>query len=290
MNIAQARLIPLQDYLASRGFEGRADGRGQIWYLSPLRTETNPSFKVNPIRNVWYDFGLGKGGDIIDLEMALSGVLSVAEALERIDGFDGAYTLAEATNTPPPSVESDAKITKVTNVTSYGLLEYMRSRGIDTSLLPTALKQVHYTRGPREFFGLGIENESGGFEVRSKFFKGSLVAKDITHIPGKGSDVLMFEGLFDYLTFATLHSIPVEPTIILNSVSMKDRALQAIASHGYTGVRLFRDNDDAGKELLSYLQLNAHHTKVVDEAKTYEGFNDFNAWHMAGIEQQRVLA
>jgi DNA primase len=34
--------------------------------LSPYREETTASFKVNRSMNRWYDFGDGKGGNIID--------------------------------------------------------------------------------------------------------------------------------------------------------------------------------------------------------------------------------
>lgn len=36
------------------------------YYLSPLRQENNPSFFVNDKKNVWFDFGVGFGGTIID--------------------------------------------------------------------------------------------------------------------------------------------------------------------------------------------------------------------------------
>ena len=38
-----------------------------MWYKSPFRTEKEASFKVDLHKEVWYDFGLGKGGDIITL-------------------------------------------------------------------------------------------------------------------------------------------------------------------------------------------------------------------------------
>jgi DNA primase len=36
------------------------------WYRSPLREENEPSFKVNRKLNLWFDHGLGKGGNLID--------------------------------------------------------------------------------------------------------------------------------------------------------------------------------------------------------------------------------
>ena len=37
--------------------------RDRYWYLSPLRNERTPSFKVNDRINEWYDFGEATGGD-----------------------------------------------------------------------------------------------------------------------------------------------------------------------------------------------------------------------------------
>ena len=34
---------------------------GPYWYLSPLRKEVTPSFKVNDRLNEWYDFGEATG-------------------------------------------------------------------------------------------------------------------------------------------------------------------------------------------------------------------------------------
>src|SRR5690606_20783300 len=63
---AEARQIDLVDYLASLGHEPKKTRNNDYWYLSPLREEKTPSFKVNRRLNVWYDHGTGKGGDLID--------------------------------------------------------------------------------------------------------------------------------------------------------------------------------------------------------------------------------
>lgn len=34
-----------------------------MWYKSPFRTEKEASFKVDLHKELWYDFGLGRGGD-----------------------------------------------------------------------------------------------------------------------------------------------------------------------------------------------------------------------------------
>ena len=50
MNIETAKQINLADYLHSKQ-QGI-----NLWYKSPLREETEASFKVNTERNQWYDF------------------------------------------------------------------------------------------------------------------------------------------------------------------------------------------------------------------------------------------
>ena len=67
MNINEAKQIRLVEYLRIIG-HSPVNARGcQYWYLSPLREERTPSFKVNDNLNEWYDFGLSAGGDIIEL-------------------------------------------------------------------------------------------------------------------------------------------------------------------------------------------------------------------------------
>jgi len=72
MNCFEAKQIPLVEYLEDIGYMAiRKDNNNNHWYLSPFRTEKDPSFRVNVKMNVWYDYGLGEGGTIIDLGMKL---------------------------------------------------------------------------------------------------------------------------------------------------------------------------------------------------------------------------
>ncbi len=67
MNIQEIKTIKLQDFLASLGHTPVKQQGNKLWYLSPFRTERQASFKVNTELNQWYDFGIGKGGNIIAL-------------------------------------------------------------------------------------------------------------------------------------------------------------------------------------------------------------------------------
>ena len=68
MTASEAKIIPLQNVLASLGHQPKQSRHGgaDLWYLSPFRKETEPSFHINLQKNVWYDFGLGAGGDVAE--------------------------------------------------------------------------------------------------------------------------------------------------------------------------------------------------------------------------------
>ena len=67
MDIQTAKQIRIADYLHSLGYSPVKQQGINLWYKSPLREETEASFKVNIERNQWYDFALGKGGGTIEL-------------------------------------------------------------------------------------------------------------------------------------------------------------------------------------------------------------------------------
>ena len=84
MTINDAKQIKLADYLQSLGYTPVKQQGRSLWYKSPLRNETDASFKVNTELNQWYDFGIGKGGNIIALAAELYHSENVAYLLERI--------------------------------------------------------------------------------------------------------------------------------------------------------------------------------------------------------------
>ena len=65
---------PIEAVLADRGIHPIRTCGHQLLYLSPLREESNPSFYVHPTKGpggVFFDFGLGEGGDVIRLVQLL---------------------------------------------------------------------------------------------------------------------------------------------------------------------------------------------------------------------------
>ena len=62
MDIQTAKQIKIADYLYSLGFSPVKQQGINLWYKSPLREETEASFKVNTERNQWYDFHSARVG------------------------------------------------------------------------------------------------------------------------------------------------------------------------------------------------------------------------------------
>jgi DNA primase len=97
LSCSQAKQIDLVDYLATLGHHPHKISRDDHWYLSPFREEKTPSFKVNRLLNVWFDFGEGKGGTLIDFGTRYLNC-SVSELLVKLQGNQP----ASAPSFPPP--------------------------------------------------------------------------------------------------------------------------------------------------------------------------------------------
>lgn len=85
MTTEEAKKIRIADYLYSLGYSPVKQQGVNLWYKSPFREENEPSFKVNTEREQWFDFGLGKGGNIIALAAHLYATESVPYILKRIE-------------------------------------------------------------------------------------------------------------------------------------------------------------------------------------------------------------
>ncbi len=86
MNCAEANQLDMVDYLESIGIQAKKIKGNDYWYHSPFREEREPSFKINKSKNVWYDHGLGKGGNLIDFLIEFY-QCNVTNALQNLSLF-----------------------------------------------------------------------------------------------------------------------------------------------------------------------------------------------------------
>ena len=287
MNISTAKQIDLVEFLAHEEYKPKRSKGHNHWYLSPIRTESTPSFKVDSNRNEWYDYGLGKGGDIIDLGMYLYGVSTVSDVLRCLE--EKATTIANRIYRckdiqPVRQEPNEMHNIQYVPLTHPALLSYMMKRHIDINLGRVYCCEVHYNLRGGHYFGIAFINRIGGYEIRNPFFKGCIGHKDISLIPQRKDQVrehcCLFEGFMDFLSYLTLldknSRMCVEAEcdyIILNSVNNIDKAYEELAK--YATVHSFLDNDEAGQRTHE-LVVSHYRGAVVNESARFRPFVDLN--------------
>ena len=283
MNTNEAKQIRIEEYLHSLGYDPVRKQGDSLWYKSPFRNEREPSFKVNTERNLWYDFGAGRGGNIIALAQELYASDSLPYLLERIaEQAPGVHPVSLSFGKQALSKPSFRQL-EVVPLSSPALYSYLRQRGINTELAKRECREVRYLTDGKPYFAVGFPNRSGGYEIRNKFFKGCIAPKDITHIRQEQTreTCCLFEGFMDYLSFLTLRlercpncpDLDGQDYIVLNSTSNLSKAIRPLG--GYGRIHCFLDNDKAGMEAVQELR-EEYGLRVRDASHIYGGYNDLN--------------
>jgi hypothetical protein len=278
--LKEIKSIPLADFLSQLGHEPTARKGTRLWYKSPLRQEHTPSFKVETTLNCWYDFGLGRGGNIIDL---------AAEMYQSTDLRYLMHCIAESC--PVPSVQTVASSYpqrhsapsmerfEVVPLEHRALVAYIQERGIPAHIAKAKCKEAHYRANGRFYFAVAFENVSGGWELRNRYFKGCRGRKDISYLPwardGPSTECAVFEGFIDYLSALTLGIISGADAIILNSVVNVNKAMPYLKD--YSIINCYLDNDTAGQTALTELTA-IYGSTVIDRSILYSEFNDLNEY------------
>ncbi len=155
MNIEDVKQIPIADYLHSLGYSPVKQQGNGLWYKSPLREEHEPSFKVNTDRNLWYDFGAGKGGNIIALAKELYCSDSLPYLLNRI-AEQTPHIRPVSFSFPQRRTEPSFQHLEVRDLTHPALLRYLEGRGINIELAKRECRELHFTNNGRPFFAIGF--------------------------------------------------------------------------------------------------------------------------------------
>jgi DNA primase len=286
MNTQQAKAIPISQILSKMGFEPHHIVKGEKWYLSPFRSETEPSFKLTANEKGFYDHGRGAGGNLLDFVMLYFNFSTVSEALAKLDSLEGWQPVSRAAKQREVLSEKDLdppiSISKIQQLQNRALIQYLQSRGIDPEIARPYVQEIYYTYSYRKYFALAFPNRSGGYELRNPYFKGAVGTKDITlaNLTERGAvqTLLVFEGFMDALSALTHFKVRIfpHPALVLNSVAMRDRALETIRSSGATKIYLYLDNDPAGRDLTLYFQQKLAGVNVIDQSQLYKNYKDFN--------------
>ncbi|PTQ99189.1 Toprim domain-containing protein [Mucilaginibacter yixingensis] len=291
-SLLRIRELDLVNLLEKLGHEPAARKKNDTdyWYLSPLRDERTPSFHIDRTANEWYDFGLMAGGNPIDFLLRYHGC-SIAALLERMNvSFSPHRLSAFETDLLNDRFDRDSKLVvkEVRPLYAYPLKNYLHERSIPIVVADAYCKELTYDIGGRSYYGIGFQNNLGGWEIRNKSFKQSSAPKDVTFLSYGAGSAHVFEGFMDFLSWQALHPYQ-EPRsvdfVVLNGAGLFDRALSFLKQH--ERVHLWLDRDVTGLAYRDYaLSLG---NCFVDESGLYEEFKDLNDWLRCKGEMQKPI-
>jgi DNA primase len=305
MNIEQANAIPLAQILEKITTATPKRIGQELVYSSPLREENTPSFHVHPGKNLWFDFGEGRGGDVIGFLCAYlrstGEAHTVQDALRWLRNMTGLQPrIHPVTESEPVQQEKKLALSKVTGLKHRALLNYLDARGIPHRLAKLYLREVwlYNKEKKKHVFALGFRNENGGYELRNPYLKISIKKKGITFVRGeqpKPDAIHLFEGFMDFLSALASQSRLrfTEDAIIFNSLSLMEEATPLIHNYGYRTAYTWMDNDAAGERATQSL---AEFFKAEDRLThkpmndSYATHKDVNAWRMHNLAQERSPA
>jgi hypothetical protein len=98
--------------------------------------------------------------------------------------------------------------------------------------------------------------------------------------------VAIFEGFFDFLSTLVYYgqSQPNANVLVLNSVSMIDRAIDQLKGQGIHTLYTYLDHDAAGETTKAQLEENQNQFDVKNASKFYHGHKDANDMLIAARE------
>ena len=289
----------IMEYLERKGIKPVRRTPTYALYRSPLREETHPSFKVDTEKNLWIDYAEGRGGSIIDLYMRLEGC-TLSEAIRHLGRRNAPDTACphHIENVQYASMQGDSKqatpttgarrLTGMSDTLPPYLQEYLtEERCIDLEKAKPFLKCISYEIRGLHYQAIGFANQSGGYELRdSGSFKGTVAPKDITPIfTDKAEPVCVFEGFMDFLSFLSMKEEVTSACLVMNSVSNVAKAIRYLNDRHLTNVRVFLDNDDAGRMATNdFIRAGC---KVEDMSVHYGNFKDLNEYHAHRVRGQQ---
>jgi hypothetical protein len=285
-SVEEVKKTDIVDYLLSLGFKPTKVSRNDYWYLSPFRDEKSPSFKVNRNMNRWYDFGDGKGGNIIDFGI-LYHHCSVSELLKKI----GKSFSPQQPNVQAKQENEESKKIKVINakeISSLVLVRYLYKRRIPVNIASKFCREIDYELYGKRYYAIGFKNNAGGYELRNEKFKASSSPKDITVIENNADRISVFEGFFNFLSYQAIHQKQEQPNtnfLILNSTSFFEKSVPLMTE--YKSIHLYLDCDTTGQKCIQKA-LAIDKEKFIDETHLYKNYKDLNDWimHMGQTQKQ----
>lgn len=293
LTCTQAKQIDLVGYLSALGYQPQKIRNQDYWFLSPLREEKTPSFKVNRKLNIWYDHASGKGGNIIDFgilhfKCSVSDLLIRLSAHHHLPGFSFQPPLITIPSAGEKKEASSSKILilEVRPLTEKSLIAYIGERKIPVDISVIFCKEVDFLLYGKKHTVIGFPNNIGGYELRSGNFKGSSSPKDLSLLINNrdNESINVLEGFTDFLSLLSLNNyLRKENFLVLNSLSFSAKGIELLKD--FKAVSLFFDHDLSGRTATEDFLKALPQAK--DASSFYTGHKDLNDYiRQADLLQQ----
>jgi len=287
----------LNQLLENIGFSPMQVTHKSIKYISPFNQgEKTPSFFVLRNREGEFknfkDFSSGKGGDIYKFVMEYYniGFIQAKQKLQELIGLVSDEPIKNKVmqkKAPLSSFKQQEKsyeVVKTQQLQNKALIDYLLERGISFYIARDYIGEIYYRVNNKNYFGLAFKNIREGYEVRNRYFKGCIGEKDISLFLLNKNDkrLKIFEGFMDFLSYLEINKkAPLSNYLILNSLSLKERALRAIQGK-FEAFEMYLDNDVAGDEAtIFFIEKLQNVTDKRVHYKKYKDLNEFLPIHKA---------
>ncbi|MDM1456692.1 toprim domain-containing protein [Myroides odoratimimus] len=313
MTCNEAKKISLVSVLDKIGAKKAKQNNHEVWYISPFRNESTASFKIDIDKNIWFDHGAGKGGNVLDFIMRYYNC-DLKEALQILDNESFSFHQPIFQDVAIEK-ERNYEIRAIKPLTNTQLIKYIQNRCISLKIAKKYCVEVYYSLNNKSYYGIGFKNDSEGYEIRNKYIKMCLGTKAPSFFNNNRSQIILFESWSDFLSFLTLYPKAERhyDYLILNSVgtlhnvlikesnnylyqctnvqndhcinvqldkSIKEQNDKCIKNTLYKQLKYETiiccfDNDDAGNKTTEKVQ-NAFPTRVKDGRYLYPNYKDLN--------------
>jgi twinkle protein len=272
--------VRIEDYaLRKMGLELKRRKWNEMWFLCPLHEEKSPSFHLRMEEQDFKCFGCGKGGDVIDLEMAATGETNPRLAAEKIlleYGVQAEPVKIRPMRIAGPGPEREALVNG-----GIGALaeEWLKSRGISTAV---ALRNG--VAGDRNAITFSYVNEGEvvNRQTRTLSAKGfrfeggkSVIPFGLDDCEGQ-AEVVIVEGVMDKLAVEEATGRTAVLAMPNATPSSDCYALVGEATKAASKIIVAVDNDEPGEKLRDELirRLGADRCWTVNWPRDCKDAND----------------
>ena len=156
--------VGIRAVLESFGIYPVKENPKTAFYFALDREEKIPSFSVDFVKNKAFDFGNGNSYDVISIVQQIK-KCSVSEALKYLSTL--VFSVQNESKFYESKVQTSNQILEIKEILHPALIQYLKSRRVFVQ--KHRVKEIHYELKGRKYFGIGFQNNSGGFEINIRY-------------------------------------------------------------------------------------------------------------------------